>query len=111
MNQSIIKTTICMLACIMLAGCHGEIREVWTGASGRVAPSALTVEGFKISPHEAQVIAEKKFGMRKTVQHVYADSRYYYMVDGFFGSKASKSAKAGVRVDGRTGECLRFQRP
>jgi hypothetical protein len=110
MPKSIITTTICVLACMMLAGCHGEIREVWTGSSGRVPSSAPSVEGFKISPLEAQVIAEKQFGMRKTVQHIYADSRYYYIVDGFFGSNASKAAKAGMRLDGRTGKCQRFKR-
>lgn len=98
-----------LLACLLMVGCHGEIREVWTGGSGHVPTSAPALEGFKISPHEAQAIAQKRFGMRKTVQHVYADSRYYYIVDGLFGSSRSKAAKTGVRVNGKTGECERIE--
>lgn len=102
---------IVILACMISVGCHGDMKEVWTGGSGRVPVSAPAPEGFKISPHEAQVIAEKVYGMRKTVQHVYADSRYYYIVDGFFGSSRSKASKVGVRVNGKTGEHIRFDRP
>jgi hypothetical protein len=111
MPKSLISTTICLLACMVLAGCHGDIRAVWTESSGRVPSSAPAVEGFKIRPLEALIIAEKEFGMRKTVQHVYADSRYYYIVDGFSGSQASKAEKSGRRVDGRTGKCQRVQLP
>lgn len=100
-----------LLVCLMMVGCQGDMHEVWTGGSGRVPESSPVLEGFKISPREAQAIAEKQFGMRKTVQHVYADSRYYYIVDGFFGSSRSKAAKTGVRVNGITGECVRFKRP
>ena len=102
---------IVILACLMSSGCHGDMKEVWTGGSGRVSASVPAPEGFKISPHEAQVIAEKEYGMRKTVQHVYADSKYYYIVDGFFGSNRSKASKVGVRVDGKTGAHVRIDRP
>jgi hypothetical protein len=111
MKKSMITITICILACMMLVGCHGEIRDIWTGSSGRVPASVPAVDGFTIRPLNAQLIAEKQFGMRKSIQHVYADSRYYYIVDGFFGAKKSKIATVGWRVDGRTGKCLRFDRP
>jgi len=75
-----------------------------------VPESIQPVGRFRISPHEAQSIAEKEYGMRKTVQHVYSDSRYYYIIDGFFGSSRSRAAKNGVRIDGYTGECVTLER-
>ena len=97
-----------ILACLILAGFHPDMNAVWIDSSGRVPVSAPAPKGFKISPHEAQVIAEKKYGMRKTVQHIYADSQYYYIVDGFFGSNHSKASNVGVRVNGMTGAHVRF---
>jgi hypothetical protein len=102
---------IVILSCLISLGCHGDMKEVWAEGSGRVPASAPAPEGFKISPHEAQVVAEKEYGMRKTIQHVYANSQYYYIVDGFFGSSRSKASKVGVRVNGKTGAHVRIDRP
>jgi hypothetical protein len=111
MRSSQILAALGLVVCLISAGCYGDIKEVWVSGSGRVPESLASVKGFSITPHEAQSIAEKEFGMRKTVQHIYADSRYYYIVDGLFGSSRSKAAKTGIRVDGKTGECERFKRP
>lgn len=110
MNAPKPTMAIMVMAFLILVGCHGDMNGVWTGDSGRVPVALSAPPGFKISPHEAQVIAEQEYGMRKTVQHVYSDSRYYYIVDGFFGASFSKSSKAGVRVDGKTGKHTRFER-
>jgi hypothetical protein len=91
--------------CLVIVSCHGTVKAVWTGGSGRVPLSCPAPEGFTISPQEAQAIVEKRFGVSKTVMHIYADSRDYYVVSGFFGSDNSKAAKSGVRVNGKTGEC------
>jgi hypothetical protein len=58
-----------------------------------------------VSPSQAQDIAELQYGRKKTIQHIYADSHYYYIVNGFAGSSPSSAIKTGVRIDGTTGEC------
>jgi len=105
MNKTRFNIALGFLMCLMIVGCQGDIKAVWTGESGRVPLSWPAPEGFTISPQAAQAIADKRFGMKKTVQHIYADSRDYYIVDGFFGSNHSKAAKTGVRINGKTGEC------
>jgi hypothetical protein len=110
MKTILFNAAIIVTVCLMIVGCHGDIHAVWNDDSGRVPVSARAPDGFKITPHDAQVIAEKELGMRKTIQHIYADSKYYYIVDGFLGSNASKAAKTGYRVDGRTGKAAKFNR-
>jgi len=108
MNTAIPKIAIMIVACLLSASCQSNMNEVWTGSFGRVPTSTPTPDGFIISPHDALVIAEKEYGMKKAVQHVYADSTYYYIVDGFFGSNRYKAYKTGVRVDGKSGAHKRF---
>lgn len=97
-----------MLATLLAIGCQTDVKAIWTGGSGSVPASAVTPAGFTISPSEAQDIADKRFGKKKTVQHIYADSTHYYIVNGFAGSSRSSALKEGIRVNGKTGECSRM---
>ena len=94
-----------ILVALLSAGCHSDIKPVWRGSSGRVPASWPTPAGFTVSPSHAQDIAELHYGKKKTIQHIYADSHYYYIVNGFAGSSPSSAFKTGVIIDGISGEC------
>jgi len=76
-----------MLATLLAVGCQEDVKAIWTGGAGSVPAAAVTPTGFIINPSEAQDIADKRFGKKKTVQHIYADSTHYYIVNGFAGSQ------------------------
>ena len=104
--KQIITILAAALTIVATMSCNKDITEVWAESSGRVPPSWPTPPGFTISPSEAQTIADKYFGPRKNVWHIYADSTNYYIVDGFFGSSPSRAAKAGLKINGTSGEFI-----
>ncbi len=84
---------------------YASLIAVWTSDQGNVLPYVSPPAGFTISPYRAQGIAEEKYGMKKVIQHIYADTTNYYIVNGFPRSTLSKAFSEGVKVDGNTGEC------
>ena len=60
--------------------------------------------GFNITPYVAhEIVWDSKKLSLKHVWACYADSRYYYFTDTFFGTSKSRAYKVGVRVDGVSG--------
>ena len=105
--KKIFSLALATLATLLMFGCQRDMKAIWTGGSGSVPVSCAAPTGFTISPSAAQDIADKRFGKKKTVQHIYADSTNYYIVNGFAGSSRSSALKEGTRVNGKTGECSR----
>lgn len=88
----------------LIVGCASQIRTVWKG-SGDLPEDVRTPEGFCISPLDARRIAMSSRRLSpKVVWHYYADTENYYVVDGFFGSKAHNAPRSGVIIDGCTGQ-------
>ena len=106
------KKVSCLVFCVLIVlgaiGCHKEVAAIWTGNEGYVPISWPSPAGFSISPAQALAIAETHFGKKKVIQHIYADTTNYYIVNGFAGSSPTKALKEGVGVNGMTGECTRM---
>ena len=90
-----------------VVGCSSSPRVVWKGGSG--SPPALlpTPPGFSVTPAQAEAAARASRRLPvKVVYHVYADSQFYYVCDGFFGSSRRAAVKQGLQIDGRTGQMV-----
>src|SRR5438045_2057292 len=98
-----------ILVCGWAAGCaktHEQVRALWTKDTAPPADMSAPV-GFTVKPAQALTIARESRALSlKHVWHVYAGSRYYYIHDAFWGSRARLAYLQGLRVDGQTGEII-----
>ena len=98
------KIIISIVVVLLFGGCSGGINTtpIWVGQQ-RVPLNYPTPQGFKITPHEAelQVWNARRLSL-KHIWHIYSDGSDYHIVDSFLGSN-TKQAKGGVIVDGQTG--------
>lgn len=96
--------------CLIMVGCATkphDFRAVWTG---RTAPPAdlAAPAGFMVSPAQAYAaVWDARVLSLKHDWNLYADSRYYYVHDAFFGESARRAFIQGVRIDGQTGKIVR----
>jgi hypothetical protein len=97
------------ILCLALAGCaiaSRDVRTVWIQPT--LPPADLPPpSGFTVTPAQAISAARGSGALSlKHVWHVYADSRYYYVHDTFFGDGLRRALAQGVRIDGKTGEIV-----
>jgi len=88
---------------LLITGCN-DLKYV--GNSNEVR-KITSIPGFKISPADAEKITLRTNGPKKTIDDYYRDDKYYYIIDGFTGSKSSNALKNGIKIDGQTGKIIK----
>ena len=97
-----------VMLCLAPAACTvapGGIRKVWDGST---PPANLAApSGFTVTPAQAARVARGSNAISlKSKWTIYADSKYYYFHDAFFGDEPYRAYVNGLRVDGRTGRVV-----
>lgn len=92
--------------CLVLVGCSTTVpkmRVLWTQSTP--PPVELPAPaGFRVTPAQAYARAcQSDMISLKHGWHIYADSRYYYVLDIYWGSSVQRANNQGVRIDGQTG--------
>ncbi|MDA3926283.1 MAG: hypothetical protein PF904_16430 [Kiritimatiellae bacterium] len=64
-----------------------------------------SIEGFTISPSEAEKIVSSIKGHRRSAKYdFYRDDTFYYAIGSFTGSYASQAEKDGIKIHGNSGD-------
>lgn len=94
---------------LVMAGCVAPEDLHYLGPCG-VSPSnpvLSTPQGFRVTPQDACNTVKRS--RRLPLKHAwacYADSRYYYVHNAFWGTGAREALRIGVRIDGQTGKIV-----
>jgi len=64
-----------------------------------------SIEGFTISPAEAEKIVSSIKGRRRSAKYdFYRDDTFYYAIRSYTGSYASYAEKDGIKIHGNSGD-------
>lgn len=99
-------TVVCLS--LTFASCSTRLKRVYPARNGMENLESLkTPQGFAITPWEAdQMVRSSRRLSLKHVYHLYADDRYYYVLDGYLGSNSFKAISGGIKMDGQSGRIL-----
>jgi hypothetical protein len=96
-----------IFALLIVTGCASGPQPIWNGDASTPLTSLPTPSGFSVTPAQAEATARASRQLPlKVVYHVYADSQFYYVCDGFLGSSRRAAVRRGLKIDGQTGQIV-----